>query len=277
MVAPLSVLTSLESLSLEFSSPESHPGWESRGPPPVKRSILPVLNEFCFQGIPEYLEYLVAFIDAPQLDYMEITFFGQINFDFDSPQLVQFINCTPALSPRNEAHVQFDYSSASIKLGYGTSEFVFDRLQITTSFPESDLMLLVSSISQVCNSSLPPPSTVEDLYIESRDPQLYRENSAIENALWLELLLPFSAVKNLYLSNNFAPDIAAVLQELIGARITEVLPSLQNIFVEGLEDSKPSKSLQENIWQFAGARRQSGHPVAISDWDEGPDTELMSQ
>jgi hypothetical protein len=46
-------------------------------------------------------------------------------------------------------------------------------------------------------------------------------------------------VKNLYLSKEFAPGIAAALQELVGARITEVLPSLQNIFVEGLEPLGP--------------------------------------
>jgi hypothetical protein len=44
------------------------------------------------------------------------------------------------------------------------------------------------------------------------------------------------------------------------------LPILQNIFVEGLH-FESRRRLQENIWQFAGARRQSGHPIAISAWD----------
>jgi hypothetical protein len=114
---------------------------------------------------------------------------------------------------------------------------------------------------------------VEDLYIKRLDPQIVWKNDAIENILWLELLLPFTAVKNLYLSKEFAPYIAAALQEVIGARITEVLPSLQNIFVERLQ-VKPSRPFQKNIWQFAGSRRQSGHPIAISDWDEGPDMKL---
>ncbi len=71
-------------------------------------------------------------------------------------------------------------------------------------------------------------------------------------------------MKNLYLSKEFAPGIAAALQELVGARITEVLPNLQNIFVEALEPSGP---FQENIGQFVAARELSSHPVAISDWD----------
>jgi hypothetical protein len=84
----------------------------------------------------------------------------------------------------------------------------------------------------------------------------------------LELLLPFTAVKNLYLPEEFAPGIAAALQELVGARITEVLPSLQNIFVEwpGAESLRP---LQENLDQFAAARWHSGHPITISARDGG--------
>jgi hypothetical protein len=264
MIALISVLSGLESLSLEFQAPQSRPDWESRSLPPPKRPILPTLYEFYFKGVAEYLEDLVIFIDAPQLNCFHITFFNQI--DFDCPRLAQFINCTPTLRTRDQAHVQFNDSTASVKLRYWTSKSGFDDLLINISCGESDLQL--SSVAQVCNSSLHPLSTVEDLYIEHQYSQLIWENDAIENALWLELLLPFTAVKNLCLSKVFAPDIAAALQELVGARITEVLPSLQNIFVEGLK-IEPMGPLQENIWQFAGARRQSGHPVAISVWSRG--------
>jgi len=86
----------------------------------------------------------------------------------------------------------------------------------------------------------------------------------------LQLLLPFTAVKDLYLSKEFAPGIAAALQELVGARITEVLPSLQNIFMEGLEPSGP---LQEIIGRFVAARLLSDHPIAISAWHKDSDVE----
>jgi hypothetical protein len=81
----------------------------------------------------------------------------------------------------------------------------------------------------------------------------------------LELLLPFTAVKNLYLGEHFAPGIAAALQDLVGARIAEVLPSLQHIFVDKLG---PSGHFQENIREFVAARRLSSHPVAISIWNK---------
>ena len=44
-------------------------------------------------------------------------------------------------------------------------------------------------------------------------------------------LRSFVAVKNLYLLEEFVPRIAPALQELVGGRMTEVLPTLENIFL----------------------------------------------
>ncbi len=261
MVALLSVLSSLETLCLEFKSPQSRPGWETRSLLPLKRSILPTLRSLHFKGVTEYLEELVTRIDSPQLDGMEITFFNQI--DFDCPRLVQFINCTPTLRAPDEAHVQFNDRTAGVKLQYRRPTFDPNGLQISISCREPDWQL--SSIEQVCNSSLHLLSKVEGLYIVHYYSKLVWNDDAIENTLWLQLLLSFAAVKNLYLAKEFAPGIVAALQELVGGRMTEVLPSLRNIFVEGLEQWGP---FQENIGQFAAARRRSGHPIAISDWDK---------
>jgi hypothetical protein len=261
MVALLSALSSLSVLSLGFRSPQSRPGWESRALPPSKRFILPALADFCFKGVTEYLEELMTRIDTPRLDRMDITFFNQI--DFDWPRLAQFINCTPKLRACDEAHVEFDYSTASVALRYRTSEAGLSDLRINISCEELDWQL--SSIEQVCNSLL-PLSVVEDLYIHHDYWQLWK-NDAVENTLWLELFLPFTAVKNLYLCKELAPDIAVALKELVGGRIMEVLPILQNIFVQKLEPWGP---FPENIAQFIAARQLSDHPIAISvsDWDK---------
>jgi hypothetical protein len=104
---------------------------------------------------------------------------------------------------------------------------------------------------------------LESLYIgggryDERDRQ-YR----IENTQWLDFLGPFTTVKNLYLSKEFAPRIAPVLQQLVGGRVTEVLPTLKCIFVEELQPSGP---VHEAVGQFAASRQLSDHPVVISDW-----------
>ena len=255
IVALISTLSSLESLYLEFRSPRSRPDQERPSLPPPKRSILPALTKFYFRGVTEYLEQLVTHIDTPQLFKMEMTFLNQI--DFDCPRLSQFINCTPTLGPLNKARVNFTDSLAVVELGPWTRDLI-----INISCIEPDWQL--SSIEQVCNWSLPTLSTVEDLYIDHQYSELVWKNDAIENTLWSQLLLPFIAVKDLYLSNVFAPGIAATLQELVGGRIMEMLPSLQNIFVEELE---LSGSFQEDIGQFVASRQLHDHPIAVSDWD----------
>jgi len=201
MAALLCALSSLKSLSLGFQSPQSRPDWKIPSLPPPKRSILPALNKFRFKGVTEYLEELVAHIDSPQLDEMDITFFNQI--DFDCPRLAQFIYRTPSLRAPDEVHVQFDDSTASVRLRYGTYEFSSDNIRISISCREPDWQL--SFIEQVCNSSLHPLPMVEELYIEHKYSQLVWKTDAIENTLWSQLLLPFTAVKNLYLSKEFAP------------------------------------------------------------------------
>ena len=92
MVTCLSVLTSLESLRLLFESPQSCPDQESWHLPPTTRSVLPALTRLSFKGVNEYLEELVARIDAPRLRSMGTTFFNDIYFD--TPELIQFITLT---------------------------------------------------------------------------------------------------------------------------------------------------------------------------------------
>jgi hypothetical protein len=258
MVTLLSVLSSLEGLTLGFESPQSRPDLDSRRPPPLKRSIIPSLTEFYFKGVSEYLEDLVTCIDAPRLSNLDIIFFNQI--DFDTPRLAQFINRTPTFRAPDKAHVQFDRCDVDIKITYRTHESGHAISRIEISCRELDWQL--SSIAQICSSSLPPLSMVEDLHVERKYHwpwlQVWK-NNAIENNLWMELLLPFPAVKSLYLAEEFVAGIAAALQELVGGRITEVLPSLRNIFVRGLEPREP---FREHIREFIAARQLSGHPVA---------------
>jgi len=252
IVALISVLSSLGHLSLEFQSPQSVPDPETRRPPPSRRSVIPALTSLYFKGVIEYLEDLVTGIDTPQLDDLQITFFNQI--DFHTPRLTQFINRTLKLGKR-DASVLFYDDIALVSLTSGV-------LEIAISCREPDWQL--SSIEQVCNSSSYPLSTVENLYVKHYYSELVSNDDAIENTLWLQLLLPFTAVKNLYLSKEFAPGIAAALQELDGDRIAEVLPGLETIFVERLEPSGP---FQKSIAQFVAARQLSDHPTTISDWD----------
>jgi len=262
MATCLSALTKLERLELEFESPLSRSVREIQRPHSSTRFVLPALTRFWFRGASEYLEDLVARIDAPKLEGFFIGFFHQLVFD--TPQLAQFIGRTPTLRSHNQSQVLSfsDWGASVIVLRSGTSDRV---LQLGILSGQSDWQL--SSLAQVCTSSFPHAfiPKVEHLSVleETLSPPHWQDDK-IENSQWLELLHPFAAVKNLYLSKEFAPRIAPSLEGLVGGRVTEALPALQNLF---LEEVHPSKPVKKAIEKFVAARRVSNHPITVSQWE----------
>ena len=267
MATTLSALTSLESLRLRFRYPRPRPALESRRPPPppLTRSTLPSLTKFVFKGASEYLEEILARVDAPRLNKMHITFFNQIIFN--TPRLFQFISQSPTLRTPERGYIVFCHFG--IRFISQTSDCGVLTVEISCTTSEWQ----ISSLEQVCTSSLPFVSTLEDLYIFENRKRSPRWQDYVENPLWLELLHPFAAVKNLYLCKKFAPHIAPVLQELVGERTTEVFPTLENIFLEGFQPSGP---LHEGIEKFVTARRITSRPIAVSGWDSESKRERQS-
>ena len=255
MATCLSMLTSLRFLRVDFESPRSSPNQENRRSPPPTRSVFPALSEYEFKGVNEYLEEFVARIDAPRLSELSVTLFNDI--DLDTPELIQFISRSPTFKAPNKAHVCFDSRAASVKLRPQGSRF---EVKISCREPVWQL----SSLAQICTTSSPLLSTTENLFISEGYDSLLEWKDGIENIEWMELLLPFTAVKNLYLSKQFAPHIALVLQEMTVGGTTEVLTTLQNLYLEGF---RPSESVEEGIERFISARQLTDHPVAVSIWD----------
>ena len=259
MVTCLSALTSLGSLSFEFESPRSSPDRKRRRPPPPTRTILPVLTELHFDGVSEYLEDFVARIDAPLLDKLHISFFHQLIFD--TLQLTQFVSRTPKLKAYNEARVEFSRTVVLVTLPQTSN----GKISLRIKCRESDWQL--SSVAQLCRSFFDQALTsmVEHLYISNF---FYKDESNwpddIESDQWVELLHQFPAAKGLYISQGFEQHIAPTLQELVGGRVTEVLPALETLF---LEETLPSGPVREGIGRFVAARQLTSHPIALSNWE----------
>ena len=240
----ISVSSSLRVFFLIFESPESRPDWENRSLLPPKRSILPALDFFRFQGVTEYLEDLLSHIDTPQLETMYITLLNQI--DFEIPRLSQFINRSPILGAPDKARVEFCDYTASVKFRYRTSHYFqhFDDLQIHTSCSEPGWQPELSSIGQLWNSSFPPLCRVEDLYIYDGHWGQVRMNDGTEDTLY-----------------RGRPSRARWGQSnRIVAQPTEYFRELKSLEELGL--------LPENIGWFVAARQLSGHPIVISNWEE---------
>jgi hypothetical protein len=257
MAAALSTLTSLEYFWLLFESPESCPDLETRRLPPSTRSNLPALTWFRFKGVSEYLEDLVIDIDAPQLDKLRIAFFNDIVFD--TPHFMQFISRTPMSSALENARIALKAGTASISF----RPQIHGHVELEVSILCEGLDWQLSSLEQVCTSCLLFLPTLGDLYINeytNSEPD-WKDN--IGNGPWLELLRPFTAMKNLYLSEKIALRIGPALQEHVEGGTTELLPTLENFFLEGLESSGRA---QEGIGQFVAAQQVVGHRIAISGW-----------
>ena len=259
MVTGLSVLTRLESLEIGFESTWSQHDRKTRSPP--TRALLPVLTLMWFKGAIEYLEDLVARIDVPLLDKLTIIFPHQSIFY--SPQLTQFISRTPKFKVPDEAHLTFSYYDVMVALPRTVTSD--GALELRISCWERDLRL--SYVTQACGSSFPRAliRAVERLYIRSSCYWQDIENDNQWQDQWLELFRQFTAVKVLYIPSKLIPRIVFALRELVGVRVTEVLPALQFLFLGG---PLPSGLVEENMGQFIAARQIAGHPVTISLWEE---------
>ena len=258
MVFGLSVLTRLERLVIEFDSPQCRPDRKSRRPPPPTRTTLQVLTAFQFKGVGEYLEDLVALIDAPSLNDLEITFFHQLIFY--TPQLTQFISRTPRFNAYDGARVIFSELEVRITLSQTSQETL--KLGILCNQSEWQL----SSLEQVRSSFFPQGllHTVEHLHILENEYWRPDWQEDIESNQWVELLHPFTGVKDLHMSQEFVPRIVLALRELVAeGRETEVLPALQSVF---LEEPLSLGPIQEAIGQFVAARQLAGHPITVSNW-----------
>ncbi|KAH9971573.1 hypothetical protein BGW80DRAFT_445628 [Lactifluus volemus] len=245
MATCVSALTSLTKLSIGFKSPTSRPDPITRPSPPLTRAVLPALIDFCFRGVSEYLEDLVAQIDAPLLHTVRITFSNQLVFDI--PQLSRFIHHAPALMSYNTANIDtyannvvMTFSSMSI-----TGVLIFDI--------SCGVDWQISSVAQICNQ-LP--------FIQSSITRLKLNVSGLmsqvemDDERWLDLFQPFIAVQTLQILDAQSLVVSA-LRGLSGELAMQVLPALEKLHVSERHEH------QYWMWPFVIARQHSDHPVVV--------------
>ena len=259
IVSAIAVLINLEYLTVTFESHLSYPNPESRRrPPPPASIVLPALVSFKFKGVSEYLEDLVARIDTPLLISTQITFFHQLIFSI--PQLAQFMRRTTRLKALSEARVYLGHYGVWVDFSEPPQISVY-RLQISCTTLELKRQLL--SLAQVFTSSFSSISMIEHLYINATFGLPSQWKDDVGDTRWPEFFYSFTAVKNLYVSKEYLESIALYLKELVGERVTHVLPALESLFLEGLPSTGP---VREAIEQFVAARLLLDHPVTVSPW-----------
>jgi len=260
MAACLSALADLKVLCIEFHSPTSRPDRERRfPPPPPNRVTLPTLTRFNFRGSSEYLEDLLARIDAPFLSHVDITFFNQLIFQV--PHLSHFIGRIEMLQSANVAEMESSLGNGvSIKLegnsGASATPGTFGYpLSLCVSCGELDWQ--ISSMAQICSQS-PLFSGVEHLDIRADYLHLgyLWQDDEMDSHAWLELFRSFTSVKTLSISGELGPHVAPAL-EVVATTVTEVLlPGLRMLHFECSRKSAP-------VENFVEARLKSNLPVDV--------------
>jgi hypothetical protein len=246
----------IESLVRRYDSPSDH------NPSLLPtRFVLPALTKLAFHGDREYLEDLVAHINAPLLHKLEIYLY--IDVTFDIPHFHQFISRTEGFKSLDRAKITFMEDAVAISLApqmasTDESNFLFEIM-----YTESDWLL--SAIAEACQSSLPPLSTLESLNIEDDPHSPPRWKDDMAGTEWRDLLNPFVSVTELFLTRDIALRVGHVLQNLSMEEATEVLPEIQDIYLKGVEPFGPA---QDAIGKFVAARQLAGHLVELYNMEE---------
>ncbi|KAH9980553.1 hypothetical protein BJV74DRAFT_856437, partial [Russula compacta] len=225
------------------------------------RTIIPALTSFRFHGVSEYLEDFISRFNAPLIHVVNIRLFHQ--FTFDVSQLHQFIGRTEALSALTMANVDFENGYTSVENFPQVPAHSRRTLRLSMQCDASDWQ--PSFLAQAFSSSSPTLSTLETLIFRKVGLQPLRPGweDDMENNQWLELFDQFMSVKSLYLSKQIVPLIVPALQQLGEEIVTDVLPVLQNLYIEGHEPSKP---IQEGIGQFIAMRQLFSCPMTVKPW-----------
>jgi hypothetical protein len=210
------------------------------------------------------MEDLLARVEAPLLESVNIKFFNELTFDV--PQLLRFISYAKKVNSPNGAKVDFHSDFVQITLSPRSGTVGHFTLQVLCAAP----LWQVSSMVQICSQAISLLSSVERLDIcGGEDRHLFQEwRNEIVNIQWLGLFHSFIAVESLHVTEYLGPFIASALREGTRRKAAEVLPALRSLFLEGLD---PSELVKGSIGGFIAARGRSGRDVTIysqkSEWD----------
>ena len=264
LVIGLSATTQLKSFTIHFEFSTSHFHTSNLRTPPLGRTVLPALTNLKFCGVNEYLEDIVARIDTPVLEIIDLRFFNRPLFEI--PHLSHFVRRTSQLGSPTRAKIHSSGGAVSLALIHqtGTARAITIpgqlRLQITCR--QFDWQL--SALSQISSQLSPFLSGVGQLDVRSF-PTLASGHDDLDSARWSEVLRPFGGVERLRVFDELLLDIARALQQASMEPGPELFPTLCELFVMG--NSQEFSAVLEAISPFLSVRQLSGRPIAVYNWD----------
>ena len=238
----------LQSLSLHFLFT---PGYCAPPPPSVERVVLPALTRFSFRGNTQYLEGMVARINAPRLGDIEVTFVNEIILEL--PALSVFIDRIEMHKSYRRADILSSEHRISITL---TQPEAPTRLRFRLLCEELSYQLL--SLAQICTRFYAFLSNVEDLRVSEKIPS--RCTDRHYTGKWQEFISPFTGVKRLHVSGDLSQNIVCALQRP-DMRNRTVLAALQKLLIR--EPGPRFSLLREAVVSLMESRRHSGSLLEV--------------
>ncbi|KAI0285692.1 CHAT domain-containing protein [Russula brevipes] len=246
LITHLSAMTSLQMFHLHFLSPTFPISNEFPQPLPT-RVDLPSLKHLEFHGDSEYLESLLASIDAP-VKYFYITFFYDPYFRI--PNLKEFICRTE--TQRSPVEATLCYSGTDISITFsqpGTPHRLGLRI-LCRHFGWQ-----MSSIATICTEFQAPEilSTVRQLDIYAFPP-FPDGHDDMDPSLFLDLLHEFDQVESL----RVVKEIGAHITHAI--RGDQMMPRMRDLHMEEHDEFASMKSTLTT-------HRRSNRPITLHPWE----------
>lgn len=213
-------LPQLESLSISFSFyPTPVATWEHAQ---ITRVVLPRLWRFKYQGHIGDLEYLLALINIPLLQYFYVVCFWEPTLSF-----------TP-MSEVVSAIQDLDFQTAEVSIHLKGVHIAFHSAQPSVSLPSFTFTLHsahnrseLAPLVQIC-SAIPALPSVHGLVLKS--------NQKICNENWYSILQLFAGVRTLRTDISLAADLSNALRHDDGKVMKGLLPMLSELVVVSKDD-----------------------------------------
>ena len=244
----------LEKLSIGFAVPIPCPSSERELlHPPIAPVTLPSLRTLKFRGLGAYLDNLVAQINTPLLERLDLTLFFELAFTLVN--LTKFIQRTEGFKCL-VSQVTFNKGDVSINAGQDEQPGI-QKFSLRVKCKCLDWQ--IDSATQVCSALGTVVSAAEELTLDlNADGMISNWENTLDNMMWHELLFPFVGVKSLHIGSSLTLELSQALGSFVGELVPELLPELKQIRVHlSIDDAKNAFSA------LVGTRESVGRPIHL--------------
>ena len=251
LVTQVQGLPRLEELSIGFAIPIPLPNAERELLSPLVPPVtLPNLRRLTFRGVGVYLNNLIAQINTPLLEILNLILLFELTFTLVN--LTAFFHRTEGFRCL-VSRVIFNKDGVSIDAGYYEQQGT-RKLNLRVNCEPLDWQ--IDSATQVCSALGEVLSTVEELTLNLDTYGMPSDwEGTLDSIMWHELLLQFIRVKKLHVGSSLTLELSRALQSGAGGLF---LPELQE-----LEVSLKIDHATTVLTIFLETRESEGRPVHL--------------